>query len=277
MSLHDDYARLTPVEIAFPDRRALEELSAEVGKEAERRGVDDTTSEAFMTLSMVGELARTMRGPDAPPESTVPFAMLLYHGVHFLRAGRPLYLLDTGATRAIVSTSPDAGGPHPPTSAGYLQLPQHLVWTRSTQSARPPDEARVPESIDGAFWTLSSSGMLHALPVSGVLPERPGFGALPLPPAPIADAHQWLDAEVRASGGDFRSTLPGSELDALYEVEAAGEVLKLLARFFVLAESGHARLTACSGAEPTGVAGAGKPAGAPRPSALPYTRVSLGG
>jgi hypothetical protein len=273
MSLHDEYARLTPIEVAFPDRTVLGELSAAVGKEAERRGVDDTTPEAFMTLSVVAELARTMRGPDASPESTVPFAMLLYHGAHFVRAGSPLYLIGTGATRELVSAAPEHGVPTAPVTAGYLQLPQHLVWTRASRSGG----SAAPESVDGVHWTLSGSGILHALPVSGLLPDRPGFGALPLPPAPIADAHQWLDAAVRASGDDFASSLPGGELDQLYEVEAAGEVLKLLARFFVLLDSAAGLLEPCPGPEPSGPGAAEHSAGSPRPSALPYTRVSLAG
>jgi hypothetical protein len=274
MSLHDDYARLTPFEIAFPDRTAVAALSAEVAEEAKQRGVDDGVPETFITLLAVGELVRRMRGPDAPPESTYPFGALLYHGVHFLRGGCPLYLLETGATRRLVLAVPDAARGDvrerdtldPPSVAGYLQLPQHLLWTGGAATGG------TPESLDGVFWTLSRSGMLHALPISGVLPDRPGFGAMPLPPAPIADAHAWLGAQARASGDDFASNLPGGDLDELYSVETAGEVLKLLARFFAVADGGEARFDARPGAS---APDAGRPAGGPRPSKLPYTRVSL--
>jgi len=277
MSLHDAYARLTPLEIAFPDRSVIDDLSQGVAREVEERGADDTELETFVTTSAVGALAREIRGPDAPPESTYPFAALLYQSVHFLRAGCPLFLLSTDCVRELVGPRGAAGsGPvvDPPSSAGYLQLPQHLVWAAgggagAERGDDPGVQDTAPESLDGVFWTVSSAGTLYALPISGLRPDRPGFGALPLPAAPMADAPGWLDAEMRASGEDFASALPGGELDRLYAVQAAGEVLKLLARFFVA--SGSDRLTRVDG-PPAGAASAG----GPRPSTLPYTRVSAG-
>jgi hypothetical protein len=55
-------------------------------------------------------------------------------------------------------------------------------------------------------------------------------------------------------------------------VETAGEVLKLLARFFALAEGRAARFDAHPG---DSALDAGRPAGDPRPSAFAYTRISL--
>ena len=197
--------------------------------------------------------------------------MLVYQCVHFQRAGSPLYVAATGVVRRLIgrdgsserpgaAASPPIGTVEPPAPAGYLQLPQHLVWTAAGSSGRG-----APESIDGIFWTVSAAGMLNALTVTGLLPDRPGFGALPLPAAPIAEAGAWLEARVRPSGEDFASSLPGGELDELYAVEAAGEVLKLLARFFALVRAEPGRLAQ---REP-------RPTGAPRPSVLRYTRVSL--
>lgn len=273
MSLHDQYARLTPFEIAFPDRTVLAALSDRVAHETGERGADDTLLEAFITTAAVGELVRQLQGPDVPPEAGYPFAVLVYQCVHFLRAGSPLYLASTGLVRRLAQ--PDATGEwtgaaarqpsatvQPPAPAGYLQLPQHLVWTEAGSSGRG-----TPESVDGIFWTVSRSGTLNALSVTGLLPDRPGFGALPLPSAPLADAGAWLEARVRGSGDDFASRLPGGELDELYSVEAAGEVLKLLARFFAFVQAEPGRLEE---RDPV-------PAGAPRPSDLRYTRVSLDG
>jgi hypothetical protein len=269
MSLHDQYARLTPFEIAFPDRTVLAALSDRVAHETGDRA-DDTLLEAFITTAAVGELVRRLQGPEVPPEASYPFAALLYQCVHFLRAGSPLYLVSTGAVRRLIR--PDAAGElapgqpsavvQPPAPAGYVQLPQHLVWTVAGSSGRG-----TPESLDGIFWTVSGSGALNALSVTGLLPDRPGFGALPLPAAPLADAGAWLEARIRGSGDDFASRLPGGELDDLYSVEAAGEVLKLLARLFVFVQAEPGRLEE---REPD-------PAGAPHPSALRYTRVSLDG
>jgi hypothetical protein len=284
MSLHDEYARRTPFEIAFPDRSVAESLSGEVAEEIVARGVDDSVLEAFITTTAAGERVREMRGPDAPPDTAYPFAALLYHCVHFLRAGAPLYLVATEVARQLLgpewqarSSAASVPAPEPPAAAGYLQLPQHLIWTEGGRSEAP--DGAPPESLDGVFWTLTASRVLNVLPVSGLLPSRPGFAALPLPPAPLADASIWLEARVRPSGEDFASALPGGELDRLYSVRTAGEVLKLLARFFSLVKAamggeGHAvRLEARRpSAEP-----AGEPTGAPPSSALPYTRLSLEG
>jgi hypothetical protein len=151
-----------------------------------------------------------------------------------------------------------AAEPRPPEPAGYLQLPQHLVWMGGADGA-------APESVDGIFWVASKAGALNALPITGVLPDGPGFRALPLPEAPLRDAPAWLDTDVRVDGEDFSSALPGHELDGLYAVETAGEVLKLLARFFAyLWAAPQAR-------EPGAAPGHGSPG--PRASKLPYTHV----
>jgi hypothetical protein len=259
VSLHDQYARLTPFEIAFPDPARLAELSAEVDRESAERGARDAGPEAFMTLVAASDFVRGLRPDDAPAETLIPLGALVFHCVHFLRSGCPLYLLDAVATRRIIAATPH-GVPDPPVRAAYLQLPQHLVWMSTAPGGRP-------ESLDGMFWTTAGDGTLHVLPISGLRPDRPGFGAVPLPPAPLADAATWLDAIVRPTGEDFRSTLPGAELDGLHAVEAAGEVLKLLARFFALASSEPHALehTAPRRGEVAG----------PRASGLPYTHVAL--
>lgn len=273
MSLHDEYARLTPLEVAFPDRTVLAALSERVARETEEQGADDTLLETFVRTEAVVDLVRRLQGPGTALEASYPLAALVYQCVHLLRAGAPLYLLRTRVVRRLTrrdaadersrgAAPRPAGAVEPPAPAGYLQLPQHLVWTQAGSSGRG-----TPESVDGVFWTVTSSGMLNALSVTGLLPDRPGFGALPLPAAPLSDAPGWLHAEVRASGDDFASRLPGGEIDALYSVETAGEVLKLLARFFALARNDPGGFEA---REP-------EPSGAPRPSTLPYTRVSLEG
>lgn len=258
MALHDAYARLTPFEIAFPELEAIGALSSEAAEEARARGLDDADPEAFMRLEAAGRALRALGGDEAPADTFVPLAALVFHCVHFHRAGHPLFLLETAAARRLVAAAPP-GEPTPPAPAGYLQLPQHLVWT-GEQRGGPP------ESVDGIFWTEATHGMLHALVVTGIRPGRPGFGAVPVPAAPLADASSWLDAVTRGGGGDFRTSLPGADLDALVGVESAGEVLKLLARFFALSRGRPQRLERSLGASREG--------GGPVPSALPYARVA---
>jgi hypothetical protein len=110
----------------------------------------------------------------------------------------------------------------PPSS--YVQLPQHLLWAG--------DGADVPPaSVDGFFWTVPGDGSVHVVAIAGLREDRPGFTLLPAPAAPLADAPAWRDQPMRPEGGpDFASDLPGSELEGLYEIRTAGELLKLGAR-----------------------------------------------
>jgi len=257
MSLHDEYARVTPFEIAFPDRARLDELVVSVSAEAERLGVDATDPDAFGALPVVGSFLAEHHGDEVPRVALIQHGVLLFHAVHFARAEYPLYLLDTAAARWIVRAAPETR-PVPPSHAGYVQLPQHLFWTET-------QDAQAPESIDGAFWTVSSGGRLHSLPIVGLRPDRPGFGALTVPDAPLTHAADWMHAGMRENGADYSSRLPGADLDDLYAIENAGEVLKLVARFFAL-------VTAAPG---TRSVPPSAPAGGPRPSSLSCTRVRL--
>jgi hypothetical protein len=162
-------------------------------------------------------------GEDADPGDLHRFGPLAYHAISFASAGHPLYVLSTHAARYLVEGAPD-GEPTPPSEAGYVQLPQHLFWTRAGGGS--------PESVDGIFWSATPSGRLHALLVTGIRPDRPGLGVVPLPAGPLDEAATWLDLEARVEEEDFATDLPGAELDALYEIRTAGEVFKLLGRFF---------------------------------------------
>jgi hypothetical protein len=254
MSLHDDYARLTPFEIAFPDAASVEALSAVL-----REGASDVPPpEVFVCLPAVVAFVREMAGPEAAPGLLHHYGLLAFHSVHFLRAGRPLYLLDAAAARKIVAGAPDAV-PELPHTAGYMQLPQHLFWVDGLGGPRP-------ESLDGVFWAESSQGTLHGLAITGLRPDRPGFGAVALPEAPVSEASMWVHVTVRETAEDFSTSLPGGDLDRLYAVEMAGELLKLMGRFFAYVAGTRSSLTEIQ----ADVAAA---AGAPRPSALPYTLV----
>ncbi len=284
MALHDRYARRTPFELAFPDREVAQRLADEVQAEAEARGVDPRHPQMFATLGSVGRYLGELRDPEAAPEAAHQYAALAFHGLAFVRAGYPLYLLSTEAARSLVSEAPD-GAPQPPEEAGYVQLPQHLFWVEDG------GEESVPESLDGLFWTLTGHGTLHTLLVTGVRPDRPGVGVVPLPEAPLGDASKWLRARVReeGEGADFASSIPGAEMDALYGIRAAGEPLKLLARLFALLHAAPGRVERRAvpsevdpPASPGSVPGEGEgPAGAsgrppeagPVPSRLSYTLI----
>ena len=255
MSLHDAYARTTPFEIAFPVRARVDALVASVAHEAAARGTDPVVPDAFVAFASVGAFLAELHGEDAPRVALLELGALTFHAVHFVRAGCPLFLLETAASRHLVTAAP-SGSPVPPAQAGYVQLPQHLFWTNGV-------EGGAPESVDGMFWTAGREGRLHVLPIVGLRPDRPGFGALSLPDAPLAHAERWVHATMRERGGDYASVLPGADLDGLYAIESAGEVLKLLGRFFAYVAGTPAAIETPDTAITKG----------PRPSALPYTRV----
>lgn len=226
MRLHDAYARCTPFEVAFPDPAAAAELFARVDDEAGARGLDPADLRSFLALTVVGEALRGLRGPDVGGEAIHRYATLAQHGFLFHRAGAPLWLLTVDAARRLVAGAP---GPTPrlPAPAGYVQLPQHLFWVEGEG---------VPESVDGVAWRLDPQGSVHLLLASGIRPGRPGLSVVPVAEAPWTDAPEWLEAQVRAEEPDFASDLPGAELEGLYGLRAAGEALKLVARFTALPE-----------------------------------------
>jgi len=259
MSLHDAYARATPFEVAFPDPDGLSALAVAVAEETAARGVDPAGLGAFVTLGAVGAFVNEIRAHDDDPTAVHRYAALVYHALHFQREACPVYVLDAALARYLVESEP-AGEPRTPTRSGYLQLPQHMFWVGASV------EGGSPESLDGFFWTVAADA-LHTLAVVGLRPGRPGFSVLPLPEAPLGDAEEWVSARGRTEGEDFRSDLPGRDLDGLYGVETAGEVLKLLARFFAYVDA-VPEATLDHGA-------ADGEAGGPAPSGLPYSRVAL--
>lgn len=274
-------ARLTPYELAVPGRRFVEERFPEVKEEAEAQG-DATDPIRFINLGAVGRILQEVRGEEDDPELIQQHGYLVYHAYNFWRAGEPLYLLEAGAARLLVESDPEdvAGPPSPPSQAGYLQLPRHLFWSWPD----PDDEEAPAEPLDGVFWTVAGDGMLWTLAALGVRADRPGISIFPLPPVPVTEADDWLTTTVREAGQDFGSTLPGGELDQLYSVETAGEVLKLLGRAFWYVESfpevveGPVEPSpddAPSETPGVGAEGGDSPAGRVLPSRLPFRRIGL--
>jgi len=264
MPIHDAYARITPIELSFPGPEAGAERFGSIAREAEARDVDESDPTAFVLLMEVGRAMRELRIPEAEG-GTAEHGALLYHLYHSWKSGHPLYTVDTGLVRLLAeSVDWTPGRPTPPSPGAYVQLPQHLVWAR-------PDGEAVPESVDGFFWTLSGD-RISFLVAMGVRPDRPGFTVSALDPMPLDGAPEWVGSRIREDGRDFASTLPGADLERLYEIRTAGEVLKLGGRLLLHLESaGEAERTAVAGGE----GDASSEPGGPRRSELPYTRVRL--
>jgi len=256
MPLHDAYARLTPYELALPSPEFAEEHFPRIEEEAHTQGFPRHLADirAFALLGEVGRILREIRPADDPPEMIDQYGLLLFHLFHFWKHGRPLYLVRVPAARAAV-----AGGGVEALDVGesgsvYLQLPQHLFWI--------PGEPN-PESLDGVFVTWNG-GEVTAVATAGVSRARGGVIAMPLPGIPADELPGLSDRSMRAGGEDFSTEMPGAEIDDLYGVQSAGEVLKLIVR-----------LLPALGESEAGRAGEGSE-GQPTPSSLSY-RVLGGG
>lgn len=257
MSLHDEWARVTPIELLFRSAEDERTLLDAIEEEVQGRGASPELPHSFVTMGSTAAFVSSVAGPEASDEEIQRVSALAYHAVNFRRLDGRLYLLDTAASRYLVGGVPGGAAPLP-TRAGYLQLPQHLFWLE--------DPSAAPESIDGIFWTATSDGVLHTVVVTGVRADGSGVGVVPLPEAPLAATDEWLDVTGRPDGEDFATSLPGSDLDRLYGVASSGEVLKLLARLFAYVHAVPDALL--EGRTPDD-------AESPRPTSLPWSLIRL--
>lgn len=270
MAIHDDYARVTPYELTFPDLAYAEERLDAIEEEARARDEEDALTDPgrFVMLAETGRTLREIRGQDEDAALIQQYGVLLYHAYHFRRSGRPVYLLGTHAARYLVEAGPEPGEwqpavPHP---GAYVQLPRHLFWATVREDG--PAEA-----LDGFFWSRPEGGDLSVLVVLGIRADRPGLSVVPLPTLSLEGAAEWSTVQVREEGDDFETTLPGGELDRLYSVETAGEVLKLVARVLWYMDTAPGAV----GKEEPGAGDGhlGEVDGAPSPTSLSSRRIGL--
>ncbi|MGM0669232.1 MAG: hypothetical protein ACQET1_05900 [Gemmatimonadota bacterium] len=227
MPVHDAYARVTPYELLLPDEEFAGKWFPLIREEAEGRGGDLSTPESFVLLSQAAMALRVIRGEEDAPELIQQHGALLFHAFHFWEGGEPLYLLETEAARFLVENGPEpeAWEPGLPGQAGYIQLPHHLFWSAG-------EEGEVPESLDGIFWSAPHGQNVTLLVAMGIRKDRPGLAVVPLPTLPLTAAAPWASMSVRPDGEDFRSFMPGAELEGLYSVAAGAEAVKLAMRVF---------------------------------------------
>lgn len=242
--------RLTPYDLAFGREGLDDRLFPPIAEEADARGLPLHEPERFLFLGSVGQLLRAVAGggeegagaEDAPRgemgEEMLQHGRLLFHAFHHWRAGRHTLAVDEVSLRGLlngqgqVHEGAPAGGPYgdwrlrTPYPAGYLQLPPNLVWAAHAEGMRP-------EPVDGFFWTLLREGppALHLLLALGVREDRPGFSVIPATGIPDTEPH-WAEVDGRPAGTDFETTLPGGEMERLYSIETAAEILKLASLCF---------------------------------------------
>jgi hypothetical protein len=283
----DEALRPTPYELAFPDEGFAESRFSAMDEEALSRDANLDDPGAFLLLAQVGRVLRELGGETSSTALVPTFGAFLFHAFHFHRSARPAFLVETSTLRYLLEAdaAPDRWGGELPAPAGYLQLPRHLLW------ARPDGEDGPAEAVDGIFWTRSSQDTLNFLAVTGIRGDRPGFSVLPVPPVPLGEVVNWMTRRAREEGEDFATTLPGGEMDRLYSLETAGEVVKLAARILAHAVTVEGALGAEEVLDPSpetesddGPGGASDPdprsahrATAQSASRLPFRRIRLAG
>ena len=230
MAIHDAYARLTPYELLFPEPEFPDRRFPSVRDEAAERGVDAGNPAAFVMLGAVQGILADLREEDADAEAAHDHGGVLYFAYQMWRIGAEVVLAQQKTLRALLGESADVvkaagkslwtkrlGG-----SAGYLQLPQHLVWIEEARTT-------APESVDGLFWHGDHLGALHLALVAGMRSDRPGYLFFPVPPQPLGSLSGWAAGPAREDGRDFETSLPGADLDELLGVRNPAEVFKLAA------------------------------------------------
>jgi hypothetical protein len=273
MPIHDSFARITPYELLLPGPEFPGERFPLIRQEAEGRGGSLNTPESFLLLAEAAVTLREIRGEGDGPELLQQHGALLFQAFHFWEEGTPLMLLGREVVRFLVQTGPEDGdwSPSLPGRSGYIQLPQHMVWTVGSGG-------EAPESLDGIFWASPDGENVTLLIALGIRKDRPGLAVVPLPTLPLVAAAPWASMTVRPQGDDFASTLPGAELDGLYAVEAGAEVVKLAMRIFWYLDVFPGRVQDGTVPDSDGLAARPPEEGhpGPRQSGLPYRRVFLG-
>jgi hypothetical protein len=239
-AMTDDPERQDPYTLVFGAESMDERLFPPIAEEAEARGLPLEDPDRFLFLSSVGKLLQAIAGSEpyergSPDEERQKQALrqygrLLFHAFHFWRDRKTRVALAEEKIRWLIDEVTAVGEwrLRPPSAAGYLRLPRNLVWAAPAPNLQP-------EPADGFFWVHvepeAGPGRLHVLLTLGVRPDRAGFSVVPATGV-LDDEPHWAEARGRDAGPDFETTLPGGELDTLYSIETAAELLKLASRAF---------------------------------------------
>ncbi len=234
MPIHDAYARRTPYELLLPTPDFLDRGFAGVEAEADERGVDPANPAAFTMLGAVQGMLAELRPADAAAVAAHDLASVLYFAYRMWKAGPAVCLVRAATLRRWLAAE-EIDGPSAARDldalagrAGYVQLPQHLLWMEGDEgSAEASDDGR--ESVDGLFWAADDGGILHLALATGLWRDRPGYTVVHVPPQPLAAMVGWASGPVRDDGDDYDVSLPGAEMSGLLGIRTPAEVYKLAA------------------------------------------------
>ncbi len=187
-----------------------EEWFAEIGAPADRL--------PFQQLEPVQRVLGQLNLGDAEAAGAAAeeYGILLYAAHRFWSAGRHTISFDRSAVeRALVGRV--TGPPTVPHGACYLQLPEHLFWTRIAQDAPA-------EPLDGLFLATGAAAQeITVLAVLGLRPERTGFSqiAVTAPPEDFTRAGDFARRPL------FATVLEGGERAGVKSLLSEAELLHL--------------------------------------------------
>jgi len=206
--------RPTPFDLVFSDLAS--DRFPEIRKAISAAGADPHNRDTFILTLPAMTLLRELRPDESGTEEGVAeLAALAHHAYLHWAAGLRIWKPTPEATRARLA-SRESGAAMPP-AAGYIQLPERLVWA-SLVAGGPW------EPLDGCFVHLTPDGALRALGVFGVHPSRMGFT--------VAEAvGRPGQLSARADGSAlFAPALEGGALAGLHALVDPGELVELAGR-----------------------------------------------
>lgn len=206
--------RPTPFDLVFSGLAAdrfpalLEALAA--------AGSDPRDRDAFLLTFPAVSLLRDLRPDDVDAGTGIDeLAALAHHAYLAWAAGLHTWQLPAPAARRLL-TEAHAPGTAPAT-AGYLQLPERLVW--SSLSAPGPWEP-----LDGCFVHPTAEGTLRVLGVFGLHASRNGFTVAEARGVPGSHAGRRDGAPL------FAPSLEGGALAGLHSIVEPEELVELAGR-----------------------------------------------
>ena len=210
-------SRSTPFDLVFAEL-AGEHFPA-IREALAAAGHDPRDRDAFLLSLPAMTLLRKLRPDDSEAgEGVEELAALAHHAYLAWDAGVVTWRADLDWVRIALG----AGAAHADAapSAGYLQVPERLVW-----AALAPDTAAEP--LDGVFVHSMSHGGLRVLGIFGMHPGRKGFSVAEAVGTPGA-------ALVRADGSAlFLPVLPGGAAAGIYSLVGPEELVELAGRLLV--------------------------------------------
>jgi hypothetical protein len=210
-------SRSTPFDLVFAELAA--ERFPAIREALAGAGHDPRDRDAFLLSLPAMTLLRDLRPDDSEAgEGVRELAALAHHAYLAWDAGLVTWCIDLDLARAALI--PGAASADAPPSAGYLQVPERLVW-----AALAPDAPAEP--LDGCFVHSMSDGTLRVLGIFGMHPGRMGFSVAEAAGVPGA-------APARPDGGaPFSPVLAGGTAAGIHSLVGPEELVDLAGRLLV--------------------------------------------